>query len=65
MLTHFSAYRNCDTWRLRKVVCTVTHLGRLIDKTRMFACLPFFRYRLAKRKARMLRRAAIMIAESK
>lgn len=55
----FLVYRDCDTLRLRKVVVELYgENSNLIDRRRMFGPLlsvAFFKKRLARKKARMLR----------
>jgi len=62
----FNVYRDCDTLRLRKVVIELWQGDKLLDRRRMFGLLglPMFARRLARKKARMLRLAALMVAGS-
>lgn len=57
--------RDCDTWRLRKVLIEVinTEKDEVVDSCRMFAGLRFAQ-RLARKVKRAKRRAAIMVQAS-
>lgn len=58
---YFHVYRDCMVRGLRKVIVELFDAnGGLIDRTRMFAGVRFEK-RLARRKQRMLKRAAILI----
>lgn len=66
MSYQYRIYRDCDALmgclpRLRKVVVELYEGDRLRDRVRLFAG-PLFRWRLANKKRRMERRAAIMKA---
>jgi hypothetical protein len=57
----FKVYRDCDVWRLRKVVIQIHHpcMAPLpIDRTRMFQG-PFFVQRLSRRMRKMAERARV------
>ena len=62
-----SVRRDCDSWRLRKVVVIIFFMKdgelHLIDRSRMFAGL-FFRRRLCRHLRRAAKRANVMIAAS-
>lgn len=62
----FRVYRDCDVWRLRKVVVQLHHASMNplpLDRTRMFAG-PWFLKRLGKRMQRMANRASKMVLAS-
>ena len=53
-MIHFRIYRDCDSWRVRKVVVEALYgeFNELKDRRRMFAG-PFFKWRLRLKMKRM------------
>lgn len=51
----FRVYRDCDSWRLRKVVLELWVEGELMDRRRMFGLFgsAFFKRRLKRKLVRM------------